>query len=343
MAASSDYRIAVVVRCHQVSDKLDDLIASLRGHDLFDLYVSANVTKGPLDLGPGPQVPYDLDVLRELGLSTDDEYMLVYCSDLLFEHYRRELPDYDFYILIEYDVELVRGKAAFMDALARRLRALGDVDLIGSFIRPMHPSWSHYANAARLYDQVHAVFFPFVGLSRRAIERLYERRVADEPRDMPTHERIFCEAFVASALIAQSFRVMDLVELFPDCYTRASCYWGLPMLFSDVTPLDRHVELKHPVYAADDFLKAQLTDAAVNGALAQFAAAVEDLDPLIDPELCEQFKARADAAAPQRPPFRDRCLVLREEDRNIAAVVLVEDEDLAVRAETGAVSAAVNT
>jgi hypothetical protein len=100
-----DARIAVIVRAHEPSDKLTSLIDSVANHRAFDTYVSLNETNGSFDVGPLLRLPYTLDTFRNLGFEPQDDYFLIQCSDLLFEHYRRSIPGYDFYVLIEYDVE----------------------------------------------------------------------------------------------------------------------------------------------------------------------------------------------------------------------------------------------
>jgi hypothetical protein len=95
----------------------------------------------------------------------------------------------------------------------------------------------HHANAARLFPSVYMVFFPFVVLSDRAIGHLYQLRLSEGRRNMPTADRVFCEAMVASALITDdSYRTADLNELIEGSYARRSFYWGVPMLHRHETP-----------------------------------------------------------------------------------------------------------
>ncbi len=333
----SDFRTAVVVRCHALSPKLTDLLRSLDDHDLFDLYVSPNETRGELDVGGYRKIPYTLQQARALGFSAPEELFLINCSDVLYEHLRRRIPDYDFYLLIEFDVDLVTSMAAFIDALVRKLIKYKDIDLIGPAASRRWPGWSHYDNANKHFAEVYAVFFPLVGLSRRAIEHLYETRLTIEPVDAPTEERIFCEAFVASALVAGGYRVVDLNELVPGSYTRRSCYWGLPMLFGLPLRYDPELELRHPVYSAMDFLRAHVHQATITRRLDAFLAGTEDLTlPISDEERAWACGVAREALATEAPLARPPSG--RVVDTPI--LVLVDDEDGLVRHETGAQAAA---
>lgn len=265
MASHAAPRVAVIVRTHVLSPKLTELAAALTGHESFDTFVAANETNGRLNVGAYPKLPFTLDTMRDLGFRPQDDNFLVHCSDLLFEHFRRCLPDYDFYVMIEYDVELTQYGGALLKDLARELRsdAWRDLDLTGTEISYRGEGWSHHANAAKLFPSVHMVFFPVVILSARAVAQLYRLRLTEGPRGMATQDRVFCEAFVASALVSHpAFRTADLNEIIPAAYARHTFYWGPPMLSGGPPPRGARVGMRHPVYAAPDFLNAHLNHAA---------------------------------------------------------------------------------
>ncbi len=343
MASQVGCRIAVIVRAHALSDKLTGLLEALEGHDTFDTYLSTNETNGVLDVGRHAKRPYTLQTMHELGFEPQDENFIVNCSDLLFEHYRRVIPCYDFYLLIEYDVGLSRGGGAFLDDLARKLRSAEyrDLDMTGTFVWKRGPEWSHYENAAKLFPSVHSVFFPLVVLSNRAIAHLYRVRLAEGPRGMRTEDRVFCEPFVASALMLNSeFRVLDLDKIFPGSYVRRTFYWGIPMLFGGPAPRGSAPEILHPVYGPRDFLQVQLNYATWTRTLPQYIAEIEHEGTRLDLQIRTEFATRA----------RTTLLEQRQWDRAKAShgarsaepspacppvVLLVDDVDLPVRDAIG--------
>lgn len=340
MPSHAERRIAVIIRAHLLSPKLTSLIEALAGHDLFDTFVSTNESRGKLEIGPHTKVPFTMETMRDLGFYPQDESFITHCSDLLFEHYRRCLPAYDFYILIEYDVELTRGGGAFLDDLARKLRspAYRDLDLVGTDVSYRGEGWSHHANAARLFPSVYMVFFPFVGLSQRAIAHLYKLRLAEGARTLPTDDRVFCEAFVASALVNDpTFRTADLNEMFSGAYARNTFYWGLPMLSGGRGPRGVAVEMRHPVFAAGEFLGVHLYHAVATRRLAQYIATLEIADLPIPEDLREKFIA-AGCTARGHQRNADWMRAKDEEPSPEPApidcppvVLLVDDADLPVR------------
>ena len=276
-------KVAVIVRCHRSSAKLLHLIQSLARDGPFDLFVSPNETDGPIDVGPYRKLPYRVKDNAALGFNSEEPGFIAQCSDVLFEHCRRLIPDYDFYILIEYDVGLTRPDGAFLAELSKLLGSaeFRDVDLVGS-ISSRQPGWSHYANAAKYFQDIVVVFFPFVVLSERAIRRLHELRLRLEGSDLPYAERVHCEPFVACGVAQAGFRSLDLNELRPGSYDRSSYFWGFPMLLEGPETFN-HVEILHPVYSGAEFLDFHFYQAEQMGTLPQFFSAIEDLTPPLAP------------------------------------------------------------
>jgi glucose-1-phosphate cytidylyltransferase len=312
------------------------MMEALAGHALFDAYAAIDQTRGALDFGTGAKLPHKLDDFRELGFEPQDHSFITHCADLLFEVYRRRLPDYDFYIMIEYDVDLVRAGGAFLDNLALRLAADAhrDLDLAGTHVSFRGDGWAHHAKAAALFatSDVHMVFFPLVVMSRRAIEHLYRVRLSEGDPAMPTLDRVFCEAFAATALLTDGrFNVRDLSDVAPGCYERRSFYWGLPMLVRAGAPGGSKAEVRHPVFSAQDFVWPHLHAAQESDTLHQYTALLQDRGmPLPDDVRAsaersarEVLDRRVGANAPSAPP--------PPATDAPPMIVLIEDDDLPVR------------
>ena len=304
-------RYAVLVRAHFEHEKLEAMCDLLAASDRYDLYLAANCTAGPVSAAACPTVPFKVSDLPALGFETEEPRFIVDISDVLFAHIKRCIPDYDFYILLEYDVELTRDDPQVFEALVERLSHpdFADVDMVGTRVREqVGEAWNHTAKARARYDQVWSTFFPIVGLSSRAIDHLHRERLDETERTAGADERIFCEAFVGSALLHAGFRICDLLEIIPDAYTDDSFYFGQPMLWRTPASRDRRTAVNHPVFDGREYLEKHLTYARHSETLLQYEAALDALDLPIAPELRSEFSRRANGLRGEganKPPAPD--------------------------------------
>lgn len=280
------------------------LLGSLSQSSGFDLYAAMNETFGPIDVSPYRKLSFGIDSAQQLGFDTSDDLFLVRCSDLLFAHFAKVIPDYDHYILCEYDVDFTETGGAFLDKLTLALRGpeFSDVDLVGCDMTPRGENWPHTALCARKYNEVWGVFFPFIVVSRRAIGTLLQARRDEGPADLEPDARIFCEAFVATVLrSAGGYRTLDLWDMFPASYDFDFFYFGLPMLAG--APVGRRgeplrspqTEILHPVYDASGYLAKRFQDAVDKGSLDAFLTILADQSLPIPAELRETYATRAAA------------------------------------------------
>lgn len=249
-------RTAVILRGHAPSAKFTEMAAALTGSDRFDLYVATNDSRGPVDVGSFPRLPYTLESLSDLGFEFTDEYALIHCSDLLFASFLQRKPEYDRFIMVEYDVQILGQPRETMESLLDRLDARPTVDLFGTWLSPRGQAWPHYATTASQFpgQEVMAAFFPFVMLSRRAIEHLLQLRHGERPAGEATRDRAYCEAFAATALASNpAFRIADLRDIWPGSYDADGFYFGDPMLYGGPHRINEGVRFLHPVYPPEDF------------------------------------------------------------------------------------------
>jgi hypothetical protein len=304
---STGARVAVLARVHRITDKEQSLFEGLAGGEHYDFYVTPNVNRGPLEIGDYPAVPHSNAHYNALGFDGRQEYFLMHCADLLFASIRSQIPDYDHYVVVEYDVDFVRPAREFMDRLAQALTSdeYRDVDLAGTQVSRRGDEWMWAPNVAQSYPEVWGVFYPFVVMSGRAIDHLLEvrreeRRLTGRTEPNPTGELdnlMYCEAFTASALKgAETFRLLDLADMFPGCYQYEYFTIGLPRLLGE--PLDEvlpSVEIVHPVYGQNDFLERHWGRLAGEpGGPSEFRSRLERAAPYLRPELLREFQARAE-------------------------------------------------
>lgn len=303
--SSTGSRVAVLARIHNVTDKVISLVEGLAKGSSYDFFVTPNINRGALDVGAYPAVPHSNAHYNALGFDGHSEYFLMHCADLLFATVRAQIPGYDHYIVVEYDVDFVRPAHEFMDRVAQALTSqqFRDVDLCGTLLTPRDEWWMWSQNVAPHYPDVWGVFFPFVIMSGRAIDHLLEVRREERRRTGRTEPSqtaepdnlMYCEAFTASALNAEgSFRLVDLDEMFPGSYQYELFTVGLPRLLGEPVDADPAIEIVHPVYGKRDFLERHLARAAhETDGRAEFQRTLERVSPYIESAMRAEFEARA--------------------------------------------------
>jgi hypothetical protein len=274
--SSARPRVAVLVRTHLVNDKLLDLLDILERGRGYDMYVCADETNGPLPL-PGRRVlSHSTRMCAEIGLVGElpGQNLLWYFGDYAFYCAYHEIPDYDYYAMIEYDVDLVRRNPMALEGLFSRLERDGDdpYDLVAGRYGPVTPEhWGWSATCKGRFDNVYAVFFPFVVLSNRALRYLYDWRRNEAANPLPDGQFVFCEAFAASALqAAGGFVCADLGTLIPGCWEPATFGLEHPMLLGSLPRLDRGVEFVHPVHSEQEYLERLWNVARYHNRIADF-------------------------------------------------------------------------
>ena len=276
-------RVAMLVRTHAFTRKVADLMAVLSASGLWDLYVLADESAGPIATAGYPKLAHSLQTCRELGLDAAQPGTLWHCGDYALYCAVAALPGYDVYAMLESDVHLTRGNPAFLEALIARLGFGGDapIDLLTSYLSPAQPDWCWRAAAQPRYAEVLACFFPFVLVSARAAAALLDgrRQTAGEAAGEATGgAAIHCEAYVASELHARGgFRLASMLDLLPGCIDLGSFrpaweHLDEPwVLLGDDFGVAPAIEMVHPVHDAVDYLACNLELARRRGSLAAFA------------------------------------------------------------------------
>lgn len=295
-ADTSAKRVAVIVRGHFESDKFSDLVAQLYDPSSHDIIIAASELQGPIKVGDYPHMRCDVDALQSLGFDVDQQRFFYDFGDAVLYLALKRFPDYDYYVMLEYDVEFSGDAAAFVRGLITAMEA-ENLDLVGPRVRPQGPWWPHWALASTRYEQVWSVFLPVMALSRRAVQFLYQRRIEEGPSTASFGERVFSEAFVASALHAGGYAIRDMNTIEPASYTDTTFYYGEPMLAGSPPCRRTDIGTFHPVYPAREFLKAHLDRAHGTGTLLQYAASLRQTQPTgIAEGVRSDWLAHADAS-----------------------------------------------
>jgi hypothetical protein len=298
MAVQSSLRVAVLIRTHFASPKLTEMIEQLKGSEHFDLYVAVNESRGAVDIPGCAKIAYSPASFTSLGFDAKNDYDVVYCSDILFEHFRRCIPQYDFYALVEYDVALTQGGRTFFDDIAQKLGSdFRDLDVAAAQLGQVWQGWWHFPKAAKSFEVVYQAFFPCVIMSTRAVKYLYQWRLQEDSSSGNMQDRIFCEALVVTALneCGQDFKWLDVNDMLASTHSYDSFYFGLPMLDGVISPKFDDVKILHPVYPSAQFLEVHFRHAASTNSLRQYRAALDDIALPLDAGSLAFWRGRANA------------------------------------------------
>jgi len=258
--------VAVLVRTHRVDEKLYDLLEKLnRGRTSFDVYPIIDETNGRPEINADNVIWHSAAACHALGLTQPHQALLWFCGDFPFYFALREIPHYKHYIMVEYDIDMVRSDASFMNRLADALRTpeFETVDFAAMQFAKVGPVSGWYEACHKVYphEYCYGVYFPFIIMSKRAAAYLFSQRQLEAARKTPRADIIHCESFAASAAMAGGFRCVDVREIMPGCYDfglmamQMGQYGGLGKPLGAKLDIPDGVEMVHPIYGYEEFLE----------------------------------------------------------------------------------------
>lgn len=256
-------KVAVLVRSFLLDEKYDALVAQLeRGRRHFDLYSIVDDTRGRRRTPPGEVIWHSVESCQNLGLAHTHQILLIVCGDFPFYVALREIPQYEYYLMIEDDVDLLRNDGSFVDSICARLSAgdLRDVDLIILKLGKMQAGIPRHLAARRHFPDAYCfgAYFPFVVLSKAATAFLLSQRQLEGVKRPAPDDVLHCEAFVPSCLMSGGFRCIDLNDAAPGSYAMETMGMqigglGKPMGYRLQTAPE--IEMVHPIYSPREYLE----------------------------------------------------------------------------------------
>ncbi len=243
MSASSSPRYAVLFRTHiwdafvaRQYERLKQQIG--RG----DLYVLLDETNGPVATGQPAVVKHTNTSIEALGLAPAGEgNMLWYNGDYPLYFFYAQHPDYDYYIMTEYDVCVNVDLDTVVDRAARA--GAGLVSLAKG--EPV-ADWAHAESCHGAYspEAVEKRLICFAAFSGDAVRRLFDKRraLSAEIRAGAIRHWPFCEGFIPTELAVSGFRLMELSDL----GTTDRYDWWPPVLEDNLPELGGQTFI-HPV------------------------------------------------------------------------------------------------
>ncbi len=248
-------RFAVVFRTYQwdafVARQLERYRAVSQGGDLF---VSADITNGPIGPIEHDRVFSTANAdLLELGLANRFEKgsLIWWNADYPAYAFRQAHPQYDYYVMVEYDSAVRAPLAPMVREVARR-----GLDFVAAPIAPPLAGWFWWPWARQAYgaEELRASLNCISFYSNRTLAMLFKRRLAMAHDSAIRHWPI-SEAFVATEVERAGHAAAPLGLLGGD----GAYDWFPPVLEADLDALAGEVFV-HPVLDEPRFLRSVLAN-----------------------------------------------------------------------------------
>ncbi len=205
-------RYAVIFRTHFWDDFVTRQLERLsRQVAQGDIFVLIDETNGAVEGIAHNRVVRMRDAdATGLGLALRGEQNLMWFNgDYPLYHFQHRHPEYDYYLQLEYDVVLNTD----LDSLVARAAADG-ADFVG--LTKGEPvqiwAWRHTCLDAYAGDDIRYQLICCCLLSRRALERLFTRRLEMSARLSSTQAWPHCEGFIATEIRLAGMKSVELSE-----------------------------------------------------------------------------------------------------------------------------------
>lgn len=247
--AGSKY--AVMLRTHiwddYVARQYDRLVARTKNGRVF---VLVDETSGRVEVNRDNVVRYTQDDLLALGLAKAGKgNLLWYNGDYSLYIFLSRHPDFDYYIMVEYDVVV---NVEFDDVVAKaRQEGIGFVGLTKD-VEPI-PEWNFTESCLDAYrmDQVQKRLICLAVFSKPAAQQLFDRRLelSRAYRNGEIQRWPYCEAYIPTELGVSGFKLAELTEFGP-----ADHYDWLPAIAETDLGLLSAQAFIHPVLDAERYV-----------------------------------------------------------------------------------------
>ncbi|MDJ0823597.1 MAG: hypothetical protein QNJ09_17540 [Paracoccaceae bacterium] len=247
-------RTALLLRSHVMNDLVVDFYRQAErlkpAH--VDVILCCDETNGTLPIPDGMRAfRHSTADIEPLGLLPFLRHkMLWYNGDYPIYFFFDQNPDYDLYLLIEYDVYFTDKALTQFFAHIDATRA--DFFGVNIHLAPSHWKWTEAA--LQYHDKAYGTFFPIIGLSNTAVATLFANRqrqaqlYIDKKTTMWTH----CEAYVPTEAMAAGFRCHSLER---SLNLPKSAFGTTTLGCAELLDRSEDTDLiRHPVLPAPDFL-----------------------------------------------------------------------------------------
>ncbi len=215
--------------------------------------VIADETRGPIDV-PYEKVSHTERTGESLGLPTyPPGDVLWYCGDYALYFLVAALPDYDHYVLSEYDVAVNLSLEPMMAEAAWR-----PIDIMLQDIQPSTPDWDWHEIGSKVFPQPWRCLMFFMVASRRAAQALLQVRQVQAAAFASGELQVwpYCETFIPSVLKAMPDMQFEEVGAFVE----ASALRFRPRMSCSDPRTSAPGSMAHPVLGSTQFIPAMLKD-----------------------------------------------------------------------------------
>ena len=243
-------KCVILFRTHIWDDFIQRQFLRLPKNTSYDIAILANNTDGlcpPVE--DFPFVIFTLDDLLKMGLEAGPEKNIVWWNaDYPLYYYASLFPDYDYYILCEYDVVI----NCDFEQLILSLHS-GEKDIVAITSRsPLEECvYIRSAEGVYLYENIKKTYFPFAIFSKKSVAFLYNKRLSltKKYREKKIQNWPHCELFVGTEAAASNLQVAQLTE-----YGKADFFSHYPPVLEECLPYLMDQAYIHPVLDSKRFL-----------------------------------------------------------------------------------------
>ncbi len=175
---------------------------------------------------------------------------LWYNGDYPFYFFYDAYPAYDLYMMVEFDVYFTnKAVKAFYKHIVST-----DADLHGVYFKEAAKAWIWRQAASAFNATVYQIFGPVIGLSNRAVARLYMKRVLQTQRYQNCEVSVWpnCEAFIPTEVVAAGFSVDSLDQ---SLKIAPGFFGAKKLILADSLSRDENnAQIRHPVLNREAFL-----------------------------------------------------------------------------------------
>ena len=215
-----------------------------------DAYVLVDETRGKIaNIGADRVMGITDDEILAAGFVAASEGSVQwYSGDVPLYMFYAQHPDYDYYVQMEYDVNIHID----LDALIERLHA-DQVDVLSLTNRENIENWYWRSTCLAEYraEDVRHHIICFSAFSNKGLVTLYEKRLeqADRYKSGKLKQWPYCEGYVPSEALRQGLNVAELSQ-----YGDVEAYdWWPPFVESDLKNLQSNAFV-HPVLDSERYV-----------------------------------------------------------------------------------------
>jgi hypothetical protein len=212
-----------------------------------EFVVAVDETRAPLAVEGFNKLSHTEDFTAFSLPSRPRDHVLWWNADYVLYAARAALPDFDYYVMIEYDVFVNVDIAPLAEQWASR-----GVDLIVHDLQRISPNHKRFWSSDA-HPEVWWGFIPFMAISGRAVDALLRTRqsLAVLSRNDESVEWPYCETFIPTALLQAG----DMVPAQLGDFADTELFRFLPNMNILDPALDRPESLSHPVLGGPHLIR----------------------------------------------------------------------------------------